>query len=233
MRLDGLIEEAEALLGRAVLRDHAGRIAMVSSFGADSAVLLSLLARVSPATPVLLNETGMLFRETLDYQRELAAELGLSNVRLVRPTRAEIAAADPAGDLHARAPDACCALRKTAPLMRALQPYSAWITGRKRFQTKARAAMPLVEVDVERRVKFNPLADWSVEDLSAYRRRFDLPPHPLVARGYASIGCQPCTTPVAVGEDPRMGRWRGEAKTECGIHISGGTVVRIPSENGA
>lgn len=220
--------ETEALerLERAILRDYPGRVALVSSFGADSVVLLHLVSRIGPATPVLFSQTGMLFAETLTYQQAVAAELGLTNVRLVRPTAAALSGADPADDLHHRDPDACCDLRKTAPLRRALEPFAAWITGRKRHQSAARAAMPLAEYDDAWRVKLNPLADWSARDVRDYRVRHDLRPHPLVGRGYPSIGCKPCTTPVAAGEDPRAGRWRGSGKTECGIHFVNGRPVR-------
>ena len=223
-RQDG---DALALLRSAIVRDFPGRIALVSSFGADSVVLLHMVAEINPATPVLFNETGMLFAETLAYQREVAAELGLTNVRLVRPTLASLSAADPSGTLHATDTDACCHLRKVVPLNRALEPYGAWITGRKRFQAHTRAALPFAEYDEARRIKLNPLANWTLQDIRAYMVDHDLPRHPLVARGYGSIGCAPCTTPVAEGEDPRAGRWRNQDKTECGIHFVDGRAVRV------
>ena len=216
-------------LERAVFDDHPGRIALVSSFGAESVVLLHMISEISPATPVLFNVTGMLFSETLAYQREVADELGLTNVRLVRPTLAELEQADPAGDLHRRDTDACCALRKVVPLKRSLAPFDCWITGRKRFQSLTRAELPFVERDEAGRVKLNPLADWQAEDIRAYIEANDLPPHPLVAKGYASIGCAPCTTPVSPGEDPRAGRWRDADKIECGIHLVDGRLVPLAS----
>ncbi|MCB9958123.1 MAG: phosphoadenylyl-sulfate reductase [Rhodospirillaceae bacterium] len=216
-----------AFLRSAILHDFPGRIALVSSFGAEAVVLLHMVARINPATPVLFNETGMLFAETLAYQREVADELGLTNVRRVRPTLASLAKADPAGTLHAADTGACCHLRKVVPLNRALEPYAAWITGRKRFQAHTRSELPFAEYDDARRVKLNPLADWSLQDIRAYMIEHDLPRHPLVARGYGSIGCAPCTTPVAEGEDPRAGRWRDQGKTECGIHFVDGKPVRI------
>ncbi|MEZ5824107.1 MAG: phosphoadenylyl-sulfate reductase [Geminicoccaceae bacterium] len=227
----GRVEPFETLdlLKDAILGDHAGRIALVSSFGAESVVLLDLVARINRATPVLFNETGMLFAETLDYQREVADQLGLSNVRIVRPTLAETGRIDPLGRLHAQDPDQCCALRKVAPLKRALQPFAAWITGRKRHQSESRAALPLFERDEEHRVKINPLAHWSPADIRDYIVARDLPRHPLVERGYRSIGCAPCTTPVGDGENARAGRWRGQNKQECGIHLVNGRLVRMPS----
>ncbi|MEZ5848348.1 MAG: phosphoadenylyl-sulfate reductase [Geminicoccaceae bacterium] len=215
------------LLRRAILTDHAGRIALVSSFGAESVVLLDLVARINPATPVLFNQTGMLFAETLAYQREVADRLGLSNVRIVRPTLAETGRIDPDGRLHEHDPDRCCNLRKVAPLNRALQPFAAWITGRKRHQSQTRAELPLFEKDDEHRVKINPLADWTAGEIRDYAERRGLPRHPLIDRGYPSIGCAPCTTPVSAGESPRAGRWRGHAKQECGIHLVNGRLVRI------
>lgn len=216
------------ILRDAITRDLRGRIALVSSFGAESVVLLHMVAQIDRATPVLFGETGMLFPETLVYQREIAERLRLSDLRFLRPDPADLAALDPDGDLNARDSDACCAIRKVAPLRRALSGFDAWITGRKRAQSATRAALGVVETDGARRVKLNPLADWRMEDVRAYMRAHDLPPHPLAAQGYPSIGCAPCTTPVAAGEDPRAGRWRGADKTECGIHIENGRIVRLP-----
>ena len=209
-----------------VLADHPGRAATVSSFGAESVVLLHMLAQVDRAAPVLFLDTEMLFPATLAYQREVAETLGLTDVRTIRPERTEAFARDPEGDLHRRDPDACCALRKTEPLEAALRGFTAWITGRKRHQTRDRAALDLFEADGAGRVKVNPLAGWSAAEVTAYIGRHGLPRHPLVREGFASIGCAPCTTRVAPGEDPRAGRWRGRDKDECGIHIVGGRVVR-------
>lgn len=212
---------------RHALRDpEAGDLALVSSFGAESAVLLHLVSVIAPATPVLFVDTLMLFPETLDYQRTLARRLGLRDVRVVTADPAAIAAADPAGRLHRTDPEACCALRKVAPLEAALAGFGGWITGRKRFQGATRAALDFFEVDGEGRIKVNPLAHWRREDIEDYLTNNALPRHPLVARGYPSIGCLPCTTPVAPGEDPRAGRWRGQDKTECGIHFVGGRLMR-------
>lgn len=215
---------ADAVI-RATLAAFPGRVAVVSSFGADSAVLLDLVAEVDRDTPVLMVETGMLFAETLDYQHALAAHLGLRDVRLLRPAPGALAAADPDGQLHSRAPDHCCALRKRAPLDAMRARFPVLINGRKRHQAATRAALPEFAAD-HAGLSVTPLAAWSAQDLAAHRARRALPPHPLVARGFASIGCAPCTTPVSEGEDPRAGRWRGREKTECGLHFGAGGAVR-------
>lgn len=217
----------EVLLDDVIRQQFPDGIALVSSFGADSAVLLHMVARIDPATPVLFLETGMLFPETLAYQQSLAARLGLTDLRPIRPDPEDLALDDPAGMLHAENTDGCCYLRKTLPLRRALRPFGAWITGRKRAQAATRAELELFEEDRENGcLKVNPLAEWSTEMVRAYMRSHALPPHPLVAEGYPSIGCAPCTSRVRPGEDPRAGRWRGEAKVECGIHFDGEKWVR-------
>ena len=217
---------AEERLRRAIGGDAPGPIALVSSFGADSVVLLHMVAQIDRALPVLFLETHMLFPETIAYQKQLIERLGLSGLRVIRPDRAELAAEDPIDELHLSDVDACCDLRKTRPLERALSEFGSSISGRKRFQASTRADMPFVETDGPDRLKINPLADWTAEDLSVYRRKANLPPHPLVAQGYPSIGCAPCTSKVAESEDARAGRWRGSDKTECGIHIVNGRIVR-------
>lgn len=211
---------AEALLAEAILHRFRGRIALVSSFGAEAAVLLHLVASIDPATPVIFLDTGKLFGETLRYRDVLVRRLGLTDVRSVEPDAARLSALDPDGTLWMRDPDACCALRKVEPLARALAPFDAWINGRKRHHGGDRVALPTVET-VDGRVKLNPLADWDAAAIEAYFERHDLPRHPLVADGYASIGCMPCTTPLGAGETARDGRWRGRAKSECGIHLPG------------
>ncbi len=207
-------------LVRAVLTSPVGRhIALVSSFGAESAVLLDMVATVEPSTPVIFLDTGKLFPETLAHQRQLCALLGLSDVRHVRPEPLGLAHYDGTGDLYRRDPDFCCHLRKTEPLDQALDGFVGWITGRKRFQGGARADLPLVEAEpTTGRLKINPLAHWDLEDIRHYRRLRQLPLHPLVAKGFASVGCRPCTSPTRPGEPPRAGRWRGLDKLECGIH---------------
>lgn len=207
----------ERILSAVVRETFPGRIAVVSSFGAESAVLLHLVATIDPTTPVLFVDTGRHFPETLEYRDRLAAYLGLSGVRSVGPTSHEVARLDADFSRAAWDPDGCCAFRKTAPLQRALMGYDAWISGRKRFQASTRFDLPVFEAD-DRHVKVNPLASWSVNDIATYVARHRLPAHPLVAHGHLSIGCAPCTSIVRAGEDPRAGRWRGFEKTECGIH---------------
>ena len=213
---------------RAALTE-AGHIALVSSFGAESVVLLHMAAVIDRAVPVLFIDTEMLFTETLVYQAELSERLGLRNLQIIRA--ADIADEDPDGTLHQRDPDACCALRKTRPLQAALTGFDGWITGRKRFQSGQRAALDFFEVEDGSdqgtgRIKINPLAHWAPEDVKTYIEENRLPRHPLVAKGYPSIGCAPCTSPVQPGEDPRAGRWRGRQKDECGIHFVNGKLVR-------
>ena len=208
--------DAEAILIGA--RDAFGdRLALVSSFGAESAVLLHLASRTIPDVPVIFLETGKHFAQTLSYRRKLAARLGLTDVRDVAPDAGEARAEDPGGDLWRRDTDACCTLRKVRPLDRALAGFDAWITGRKQFHGGARTALPPFE-HVGTHAKVNPLVRWTPEDVQAHLAAHDLPRHPLVAQGFPSVGCWPCTHPVADGDDPRAGRWRGQAKTECGIH---------------
>lgn len=195
-----------------------GRIALVSSFGAESSVLLSLVAEHDRAVPVVFVDTGRLFPETIAYRNTLIDRLGLTDVRTVGPKAERVAKLDPHRALWMIDPDLCCQIRKTEPLAEALTGFDAWFTGRKRFQSATRAALPLFEADGNR-IKVNPLAGWSAAELKAYAEARDLPPHPLVADGYLSIGCVPCTDRVRPGEDARAGRWRGIDKTECGIHL--------------
>jgi phosphoadenosine phosphosulfate reductase len=212
---------AEEIL-RAVLIDGvAGKIALVSSFGAESAVLLHLASRVDPAATVLFLETGKHFPETLSYRDTLVTRLGLKGVVNLRPDPAALAAKDESGLRWSYDPDGCCDIRKVQPLAKALAGYDASVTGRKAFQSATRADLPVFEIDesdTAGRLKVNPLIGWSAADLQAYLDEHDLPRHPLVEQGYPSIGCMPCTSKVADGEDPRSGRWRGWDKTECGIH---------------
>ncbi len=217
--------DAPTLLRHALDDASIGPVAMVSSFGADSVVLLHMISEIDRATPILFIDTEMLFEATLTYQREVADSLGLSDVRVIKPKRAALLERDVDGILHHFDADACCALRKSEPLERALEGFGGWITGRKRIHGGTRASLPLFERS-DRRIKINPLADWTPEQVSAYITRHDLPRHPLVAKGFPSIGCQPCTTPTAADEDPRAGRWRGQSKEECGIHFSDGKAMR-------
>ncbi|MEM6376073.1 MAG: phosphoadenylyl-sulfate reductase [Pseudomonadota bacterium] len=216
-----------------VVLDHAlrapgsGRVALVSSFGAEAVVLLHMVSQIDRHTPVLFLDTEMLFPETLAYQHEIAVKFQLSDLRAIQARKEDLDQHDPDGELHKIATDACCALRKTRPLARALRDFDGWITGRKRFHGGARASLDIFEAEPGTgRIKINPLAHWRPEDVLSYVETHDLPRHPLVARGYPSIGCMPCTSPAKQDEDPRAGRWRGNKKTECGIHFDKGRATR-------
>ncbi len=213
-----LRDKSGAALLQAAAAEFPGRLAVVSSFGAEAAVLLHLVAQVDPGLPVIFLDTHRHFFQTNQYRRELTAHLGLTDVRAIEPDPAEAAALDPKADLWQRDPDACCGLRKVRPLARALAPFDAWVTGRKRFQGAARSDLQAIEADATH-VKFNPLADWDQAAVDAYFAAHDLPRHPLVAVGFPSIGCHPCTAPADAGLDQRSGRWAGRDKTECGIHM--------------
>ena len=193
------------------------RLAAVSSFGTESAALLKVMADVDPAIPVVFLDTGWLFQETLDYRDTLIATLGLKDVRSVKPLDANLDRDDPERDLWFSNPDGCCYIRKVEPLARALKPFDAWINGRKRFQGGQRADIAVVESDGAR-LKFNPFANVSREDIEMIYSSAKLPPHPLIASGFLSVGCMPCTTRGGTAEDSRAGRWSGRGKTECGIH---------------
>ena len=212
--------DAAAMLRELFAEGSLGRVAVVSSFGTESAVLLHLVAQADPATPVIFVDTLKMFDETLAYRDELTARLGLVNSSVVQPDAAVLLARDENGLRWSWDPDGCCEIRKVEPLKRAKQGLDAWISGRKAFQSVTRQNLPRFEVE-DGRLKINPLGDWTKDDLEAYFEKHDLPRHPLEAQGYLSVGCQPCTSPVAPGEDPRAGRWRGWDKTECGIHVPG------------
>jgi len=213
---DGSPAEVMAAALKTVGRDN---LAVVSSFGTESAALLKLTADVDPTIPVIFLDTGWLFEETLAYRDTLIATLGLKDVRSIKPAEETLSREDPERDLWFSDPDACCRIRKVEPLARALKPFAAWINGRKRFQGDARAGIRVVEADGAR-LKFNPFANVSREEIEAIFVRAKLPRHPLVTSGFRSVGCMPCTSRTAEDEDERAGRWRGQAKTECGIHTS-------------
>jgi phosphoadenosine phosphosulfate reductase len=219
---------ATAVLEHSLKDDDLGRVALVSSFGAESVVLLHLVSVIAPETPVLFIDTRMLFPETLEYQRLLADALHLGDVRTIRAIQPRLAFEDPDNTLHQFNTDACCHVRKVEPLERALSKFDGWITGRKRFQGATRQTVEFFEAEGDLRIKVNPLAHWGREDLEEYIVNNRLPRHPLVAKGFPSIGCAPCTTAVKPGEDPRAGRWRNSEKVECGIHFIDGRAVRVP-----
>ena len=212
-----------AMLAALLAESRDRRIAVVSSFGANSVVLLHLVASIDPSLPVLFVDTGKLFAETMRYRDRIAERLGLTDIRVIGPEPDALASRDPHGALWISDTQACCAVRKVEPFANALSQFDIWISGRKRYQGGARGNLPLFEADnapTGSRLKVNPLAQWTRGDIDIYRTAFSLPQHELVARGYASIGCAPCTSPVKEGEDERAGRWRGSEKTECGIHVA-------------
>lgn len=217
-RLEARFTESNAIhVIAAALGAFDNKLALVSSFGAESAVLLHLAAQVDPTIDVIFIDTGKMFGETKRYRDQLAGALNLANIITQRPTESEIDLADPKGDLWLKDHNACCALRKVRPLDNVLKPYSAWITGRKRGQTLDRKALKHFEWDGYH-VKVNPLAGWTRDEIELYIEQNKLPQHPLKVEGFLSIGCMPCTDRVREGEDLRSGRWRGKAKSECGIH---------------
>lgn len=211
-----------ALLREMITGVFRNRVALTSSFGAEAAVLLHLVAEVDPQTPVIFLNTGKLFGETLRYRDTLIERLGLSDVRTIVPDPHRIDDLDADGVLWYGNPDMCCYIRKVEPLEKALFGFAATITGRKGFHGGERSALPKVEAGDNGRFKINPLADWKKSDIDGYFVTHELPRHPLEADGFLSIGCMPCTDRVAPGEDVRAGRWRGREKNECGIHMPSG-----------
>ena len=205
-----VIESALRIFGRE-------RLAMVSSFGTEAAALLKVMADVDPSIPVIFLDTGWQFEETLAYRDTLIAKLGLRDVRSIKPLDETLRREDPDRELWFSDPDACCRIRKVEPLKRALTPFGAWLNGRKRFQGGLRTAIPVVEADGDR-LKFNPFANVARGEIEAIYAEAKLPPHPLAASGFLSVGCMPCTSRTSADEDERAGRWRGRSKTECGIH---------------
>lgn len=209
-----------------VVRAYPGRVALLSSFGAESSVLLHMISEVTPDLPIIFLDTHKLFPETISYRDQLVRELGLTGVRIVSPDSADLARVDPSNDLSGRDTDLCCHIRKTVPLAKATERFDVMISGRKRFHGAARSDLQFVS-EQDSKLKVEPLAAFSAFDLSNYMQKHHLPSHPLKLLGYHSIGCMPCTAVGGSVEDPRAGRWKGTEKTECGIHFSAnGTVVR-------
>ena len=216
---------AECVLKDAIKERFLGRIALVSSFGTESAIILHMISEIDKSLPVFFLDTLKLFPETLAYRDTLITHLGLTNIRNIRPDAKQLAAHDPDGTLWQRDVDTCCAIRKTNPLDAALEGMQAWITGRKRSQGGLRADLRLVETGPDGRITVNPLAFWSDDQIQAYFEIHSLPRHPLQAQGYASIGCATCTKRTRDGEDKRSGRWAGLDKSECGIHLPRATAA--------
>ena len=206
---------SEILTGNAFIKNPA----LVSSFGADSAVLLHMASTLDTNTQIVFLDTGFHFSETLSYRDRLTKAFGLTNVRIASVDPIAVKRLDAQRRLHLSAPDSCCQLRKVSVLDRHLRMNDAWISGQRRSQVSTRSSIYVVEVDEARgKLKFNPLANWSQSDMAAYKAKYSLAEHPLTAKGYLSIGCAPCTGVVKAGEDARAGRWRGQSKLECGLH---------------
>lgn len=220
---------AQSALTKALTDDFKGEIVLSSSMGVDSAVLLHMISKIEPDTPILFLETKKHFSETLEYRDLLTKSLGLANVQSLTPNEDEVASEDAAEILYKTDKDACCDLRKTRPLERVVKGYAARITGRKRYQTPNRRNMEILE-EGESQFTLNPLAYWTAKDVTSYMRQHQLPAHPLLKLGYLSVGCAPCTTKVEEGEDPRAGRWRDDDKDECGIHFIDGKWVRTDQQ---
>lgn len=219
-KVDQLNQQYKQADGFSLLKELAEEfpaLTLVSSFGAESAVLLHLVSRVNVKIPVILIDTGKLFKETLSYKYKLQNEFGLTNVKIFEPRAELLNEHDPEGDAHKNQPDLCCFIRKVEPLTRALKNTNIWMSGRKKFQSVGRSNLPLFELD-DMRIKVNLLANWRQEEIRTYSEENKLPEHPLVKSNFLSIGCMPCTSAVKKGEEQRSGRWRGQVKTECGIH---------------
>lgn len=207
----------QAILEVAIRHLFPKKIALISSFGAESVLLLHFLAEIDRSVPVLFLDTGKHFDETLMYRDILASRFAFTDLRSIEPDIASIANRDPGGTLWRTNPNLCCQLRKVDPLQNALGSFDAWITGRKRYQSHSRAALPTFE-SLDGRIKVNPLAQFDATNIEAAFKQFKLPQHPLYYDGFKSIGCKPCTLRVTDGADTRSGRWAGTDKTECGIH---------------
>ena len=193
-------------------------VLLTCSFQHDGVVLAHMLRDIASEVPVVFINTGFHFPETLAYRDEIVSRFGLRLIELHPIMPRDEFAARHGLDLYARNPDLCCHINKVEPLRRYLPGMRAWINGRRRDQASTRQGIPIVEAYREGPYKINPLASWNSRDTFYYMERHDIPTHPLFERGYASIGCAPCTRPVLAGEDERAGRWAGQAKTECGLH---------------
>jgi phosphoadenosine phosphosulfate reductase len=225
-----LVERYAGLEGRdliaAVIKDHPNEVALLSSFGSESSVLLHMVSEVEPDTPVFFLDTHKLFPETIAYRDQLVRELGLTNLRVIEPDADDLARTDPEGSLHARDTDLCCHIRKTVPMAKAMAGNRVMLSGRKRFHGAGRSDLQFVSL-LDGVLKVEPLAAFTSLDLSTYMQKHHLPSHPLRLRGYRSIGCMPCTSLGGTDDDPRAGRWAGTEKTECGIHFSAnGQIIR-------
>lgn len=211
------------------------RLAVATSFQASGLVILHLLRDLRPDLPVLFLNTGFHFPETLAFRDRLIEEWDL---KLVELTGAHKTVAEQnrihGPELFKTDPDRCCFINKVEPLQQALEEYDGWISGLRRDQSPLRADTPVVEAQLlpsgNEVLKIHPLAAWSRSDVDSYLREHDIPTHPLLDKGFASIGCFPCTRAIAPGEDERAGRWDGITKTECGIHSFGRATGSIETE---
>lgn len=229
LRLESMYGDMESrLLLKTVLhQEFEKQVALFSSFGADSALLISLVAEIDPSTPVLFLDTEKHFEETIEYVEALKKHFGLTDLRILKPDPNIVKNIDSNGTLWSTQPNRCCWMRKVEPLNRAVKEMglTALITGRKRYQTHERGDMTYFQIDEDGVFRINPLAYWTREEIRAAFAAGNFPVHPLVAKGYKSIGCEPCTLPVAEGQDERDGRWAhtmnlyGEKKNECGLHL--------------
>jgi phosphoadenosine phosphosulfate reductase len=209
----------EELLEWAVA-EFAPRIAMTSSFGAEGIVLIDKLARIAPNIPIIYLDTGFQFKETDELKERLRARYHLNLIEHRTALSTTEQAAIYGDRLYARDPDLCCRLRKVEPLRRALKGFDAWIAALRRDQSPTRVGIRLIEWNAQHElIKINPLAAWTRQKVWDYIVRHNLPYHPLYDEGYASIGCAPCTRRVEAGAHERSGRWDGETKLECGIHL--------------
>ncbi len=211
--------DGEALLRIMIDNIFKKKICLVSSFGAEAAVLLSMVAQIDQTVPIIFIDTKKLFPETLKYRDQLVNHLSLKDVRTYYPNYSDITRNDADGTLWRSNTNGCCYMRKVKPLERALKDFDAWITGRKRFHGGKRIDMPLIESS-NGKIKINPLANWDRKKIEVHFEDFALPRHSLVKEGYPSIGCMPCTDQVD-DDNIRSGRWAGQNKTECGIHLEG------------
>lgn len=193
-------------------------IALLSSFGTESVVLLHMVSQIAPGMKVLFLETGYHFQETQEYKKRLVEKMKLNVVDLTAAMTREEFVRTYGSDLYDKNPDKCCAINKVEPLQRGLKQFKAWVSGIRRGQGPTRKNVHILELYEDGLYKFNPLANWTSKDAWQYIKANALPVHPLFDKGYTSIGCWPCTRPVLPGEDDRAGRWAGRVKTECGIH---------------
>jgi phosphoadenosine phosphosulfate reductase len=202
------------------------RLAVATSFQSSGLVILHLLREIRADVPVLFLDTGFHFAETLEFRDRIAEMWDLKVVTLTGEHGSPARQAEQYGpELYRRDPDRCCLINKVRPLQDALEEYDGWMSGLRRDQSPLRAGTPTIEAQMlpsgSEVLKIHPLATWSRARVDSYVNRHGIPTHPLIERGFASIGCRPCTRAVGDGEDERAGRWDGTAKSECGIHSFG------------